>query len=306
MFMETTAEYRNNRIVNHMNIRHQRTERRCSYCRQPGHTITRCNSDRIREFELICAETARNIHVPDDFKKWVTDNYMNNQSLLKTFVIRKMGYTNRVRIPNCIDLITDYIYRKYRPEMFIRERRNLINVASSENTNIDDDDAAHDNDALRDNAHFENEFINFLLQLRQNNRNPNRGLSEDQHTQNMGNMERTLIQELFLSFLHNLNNGSRIGEISSGPRRFNINSIIDISNEVNNNENSRCNICWDEKENTQFVKFGCNHEFCKECVITSLRGEQRQHPCCALCRSAVMTMSCKTVEVHAELAEFIV
>lgn len=289
MFMETTAENRNDRIVNRMNIRQQRTERRCSYCRQPGHTITTCNSQRIREFELICAETARNINVPDDFKKWLTDNYMNNQSLLKTFVIRKMGYTNRVRIPNCIDLITDYIYRKYRPEMF-----------NYENTNIDDNDTAHDN------AHFENEFINFLFQLRQNNRNINRGLSEDHHVQNMGNMERTLIQELFLSFLHNLNNGTRIAEISSGPRRFTINSIIDISNEVDNNENSRCNICWDEKENTQFVKFGCNHEFCKECVITSLRGEQRQHPCCALCRSAVMTMSCKTVEVHAELAEFIV
>ena len=298
--METTAENRNNQIVNHMNIRHQRTDRRCSYCRQPGHTITRCNSDRIREFELICAETARNIHVPDDFKKWVTGNYMNNQPLLKTFVIRRMGYTNRIRIPNCIDLITDYIYRKYRPEMFNHGNRNLNNDESSENTNIDDNDTAHDN------AHFENEFINFLVQLR-NNRNIYREqLSEDQHVQNMRNMERSLIQELFMSFLHNFNNGHRIGEVNSGPRRFNINSIIDISNEVDNNENSRCNICWDEKENAQFVKFGCNHEFCKECVIASLRGEQRQHPCCALCRSAVMTMSCKTVEVHAELAEFIV
>jgi len=301
MFMETTAENRNNQIVNHMNIRHQRTERRCSYCRQPGHTITRCNNDRIVEFERICAETARNINVPDDFKKWLSDNYMNNQSLLKTFVIRRMGYTNRTRIPNCIDLITDYIYRKYRPEMFNRERRNLMNnVESSENTNIDDNDTAHDN------THFENELINFLLQLRQNNRNPNRGLSEDQHVQNMRNMERSLIQELFMSFLHNFNNGHRIGEINNGPRKFTINSMIDISDENDTNENTKCNICWDEKENAQFVKFGCNHEFCKECVITSFRGEQRQHPCCSLCRSAVMSMSCKTVETHRELAEFIV
>jgi hypothetical protein len=297
MFMETTAEHRNNRIVNHMNIPHQRTERRCSYCRQPGHTITRCNSDRIREFELICAETARNINVPDDFKKWLSDNYMNNQSLLKTFVIRRMGYTNRIRIPNCIDLIADYIYRKYRPEMFNHGNRNLNNDESSENTNIDDDD---------DNAHFENEFINFLVQLRNNLSIYREQLSQDQHVQNMRNMERTLIQELFTSFLHNFNNGHRIGEINNGTRKFNINSMIDISDENDTNENTRCNICWDEKENAQFIKFGCNHEFCKECVITSFRGEQRQHPCCALCRSAVMTMTCKTVETHTELAEFIV
>lgn len=297
MFMETTAEHRNNRIVNHMNIPHQRTERRCSYCRQPGHTITRCNSDRIVEFERICAQTARDINVPDDFKKWLTDNYMNNQSLLKTFVINKMGYTIRTRIPNCIDLITDWIYRKYRPGLFIHERRNLNNDESSENTNIDDDD---------DNAHFENEFINFLVQLRNNLSIYREQLSQDQHVQNMRNMERTLIQELFTSFLHNFNNGHRIGEINNGTRKFNINSMIDISDENDTNENTRCNICWDEKENAQFIKFGCNHEFCKECVITSFRGEQRQHPCCALCRSAVMTMTCKTVETHTELAEFIV
>lgn len=298
--METTAENRNDRIVNYRNNRIQRTTRRCSYCRQPGHTITTCNSDRIRDFEVICAEKAINTNTPDDFKKWLSDNYMNNQPLLKTFVIRKMGYTNRIRIPNCIDLITDYIYREYRPEMFTYENRNLNNVVARENTNTDD--IADDTDD------YANGLINFLAQLR-NIRNVYRQrqhLSVDQHVENMRNIERILRQELFISFLHNLNNGSRIGEISSGPRRFNINSMIDNTNQSDTNENSRCNICWDEKENTQFVKFGCNHEFCKECVITSLRGEQRQHPCCALCRSAVITMSCKTVEVHNELAEFII
>ena len=143
------------------------------------------------------------------------------------------------------------------------------------------------------------------MQLR-NSRNIYREqFTEEQQVQNMRDMERTLVQEAFISFLYNFNNGRSVGVSNNGPRKFNINSVIDISDDVIENETTRCNICWDEKENMQFVKFGCNHEFCKDCVITSLRGEQRELPCCALCRSHVQTMTCKNAEIHIELAEFV-
>jgi len=299
MFMETNAEHRNERRVNHIGI--QRAVRKCSFCRHPGHNITTCNSERLQSFENVCAETARNITIIDEFKKWLSDNYMNNQTLLKTFVIRKMGYTTRIRIPNCIDLITDYIYRKYRPEMFTYRRSNInLNNNEEENTNMNDTENTN-----RDDDVFENELINFLLQLRHNRNIYREQFTQEQQLQNMRDMEGALVQEAFISFLYNFNNGHRIGISNTGPRKFNINSIIDISADDDNNETTRCNICWDEKENNHFVKFGCSHDFCKECVITSLRGEQREHPCCALCRSAVQTITCKNAEIHTELSEFV-
>jgi len=299
--METNAQHRNERRVNRINFV-QRPVRRCSFCRVPGHTITHCNSEQLQDFESICAETARNINVPDEFKKWLRDNYMNNQRLLKTFIIKKLGYTIRSRIPNGIDLITDYIYRTYRPEMFTYTRRSNINLNNNEEENTNMNDTENTN---RDENDFENELINFLLQLR-NNRNIYREqFTQEQQLQNMRDMERTFVQEAFISFLYNFNNGRSVGVSNNGPRKFNINSVIDISDDVIENETTRCNICWDEKENAHFVKFGCNHEFCKDCVITSLRGEQREVPCCALCRSHVQIMTCKNVEIHTELAEFV-
>lgn len=288
MFMETNAENRNTRNtrrVNRINFV-QRPVRRCSFCREPGHSITTCNSERLQDFESICAETARNINVPDDFKKWLSENYMNNQSLLKTFVIRNMGYTSRSYVPNCIDLITDYIYRRYRPEMFHYTRTN---------TNLHTEDTNADAIARR------NEIINFLMLLR-NSRNIYREqFTEEQQVQNMRDMEQSLVREAYISLFYN---NYTLG-LSNGPRKFNINSVIDISDDVHENETTRCNICWDEKENANFVTFGCNHEFCKDCVITSLRGEEREHPCCALCRSSIETITCKNAEIHTELSEFV-
>ena len=291
--METNAEHRNERRVNHIGI--ERAVRKCSFCRHPGHNITTCNSERLQDFESICAETARNINVPDEFKNWLSDNYMNNQSLLKAFVIRRMGYTTRIRLPNCIDLITDYIYNEYRPEIL-----NYSRSRSNSNRNL------HTEDTNTDDTSFGNEVINFLMQLR-NSRNVYREqFTQEQQIQNMRDMERTLVQEAFISFLYNFNNGRSVGISNNGPRKFNINSIIDISDDDgDNNETTRCNICWDEKEKADFVTFGCSHDFCKDCVITSLRGEQREQPCCALCRSAVETITCKNAEIHTELAEFV-
>lgn len=282
--METNTENRNTRRVNRINFA-QRPIRRCSFCRTPGHTITYCNSEELLNFESICVETARNINVPDEFKKWLSDNYMNNQTLLKTFVIRKMGYTSRSYVPNCIDLITDYIYRTYRPEMFHYTRTN---------TNLHTEDTNTDENAFRN-------VINFLMLLR-NRRNIYREqFTEEQQVQNMRGMEQTLVREAFISLFYN---NHTLG-LSNGPRKFNINSVIDISDDVHENETTRCNICWDEKENVNFVTFGCNHDFCKDCVITSLRGEQRELPSCALCRSHVQTMTCKNAEIHTELAKFV-
>ena len=291
--MEIYSERRSERIANQrtgiqlcVNQRRngQRAIRKCSFCRQPGHTITKCNSDRLQEFEAVCVETVRNINIPDDFKRWLMDNYVGDQVLLKTFVITRMGFTNNsVRTRNVIDLITEYIFTKYgNREQIIVNNNNILS------NNVSDNDISN----------LENDLIHFLGNLR-NNRIMNRRQNTAQNIQNI-----EILREL-LSFVYNANMNSRMQEFNEiAPRKLNINLVIDVSDDTENS-NCQCNICWDDKPNNSFVKFGCNHDFCKDCVISSFRSEQISNSCCALCRSEIKTITTKTTDVYSELSEFV-
>ena len=75
------AENRNNiQFVAPMRII---VSRCCSFCHQPGHNVSRCNSDRLLEFEIICANQVRDM-TKQEFKIWITNNYINEQLVLKS------------------------------------------------------------------------------------------------------------------------------------------------------------------------------------------------------------------------------
>jgi hypothetical protein len=288
MMSENISEHRSQRIIN------QRYVRRCSFCRSPGHNITSCNSDRVTEFEVICASEVRNINNPFDFKNWLHTNYSETPMLLKTFVIKKFGVTTRVNVSRCIDMITDYIFRTY---------KNNTRIHTREQTLMNDLRDIHNTDT----ENFENDLINFLTQLR----NVNYREEIEPQFHETPNIERMIMRELFLH-IYNNNNVNREQETENV--KFNINLIHNNADEnKNDNTNNKtlennimCNICWDEKEQNKFIKFGCNHEFCKDCVITSFRGEQRKQPCCALCRSEITTLTYTNEDIRSELDEFVI
>ena len=86
----------------------------CSLCRQPGHNIITCNSERLQEFERECAIAVRNFENTDDFKNWLMRTYINNLLLLKAFAIRKYRINVRCTFDHYIHLITEYIFRTYK------------------------------------------------------------------------------------------------------------------------------------------------------------------------------------------------
>jgi hypothetical protein len=285
MIANGISEHRSQRIIN------QRYVRKCSFCRSPGHNITTCNSDRVTEFEVICASEVRNINNPNDFKNWLHTSYSETPMLLKTFVIKKFGLTTRVSIVRCIDMITDYIFRTYKNNTRLHTREQTLMNDLRDLHNIETDN-------------FENDLINFLTQLR----NVNYREEREPQLHEIPNIERMIMRELFLYIFNNGVNR----EPETENIKFNINLIhnnVDENvdeNESTNENNMMCNICWDEKEHNQFIKFGCNHEFCKDCVITSFRGEQRNHPCCALCRSEITTLTYTSEDIRSELDEFVI
>ena len=253
------AENRNNiQFITPLSIR---VSRCCSFCHQAGHNISRCNSDRLLEFEIICANQVRNM-TQQEFKFWITNNYINEQLLLKSFAIRKCQSNSRLSTAIYIEHIVSYIFRNY---------------------------------VLEEN--FEDDILNILVNFR-NNSEINERLEPS--IEDIQGINQTVLREYMLELFNNFMTNVRNQSLEN--RKLNIFSTVE------NDETSgicQCSICWEDKEVKNFVKLGCNHEFCKDCLIKSLKADSREIPCCALCRSEVKTLRSRTDLVHSEMLDFV-
>ena len=252
-----------------------RRQQCCSFCRQPGHNLTTCNSNRLREFEVICSTQVLQTETQDDFKNWLCQNYISDHLLIKAFAIKKFRVTTRTSIDNCISLITEYIFRIY---------KNTNETVEHEIEN-----------------QFENDLMSFIEELsniREEEIQENRMVSEFQQARAMENM---LMREMFIAMMSRLVNRTLRDE----------NNKFQIVSTVNNNENEdlsqlcECNICYDEKELKNYVKLGCKHEFCKDCVINTMKTSNNNKLCCAFCRTEVSEIESRTNQVKNEIDTYI-
>ena len=70
-------------------------------------------------------------------------------------------------------------------------------------------------------------------------------------------------------------------------RKFNINAQLIVSEDLEEAE-EECQICYDSKAKTRFVKLNCNHECCASCIIQTMNNtSQYKQPCCAFCRETM-------------------
>ena len=145
-FENMNAENRNNEFPFPEIFRQvaRRTPLRCcSFCRRTDHNITRCDDTRLLEFEVICATEATHTDSINNFKIWLTQNYIENQLLLKSFAIRKCGASTRSSITYCITKISEYVMAEYSREplnnelnqyaVFMLEFTNFVDAVSNPN-----------------------------------------------------------------------------------------------------------------------------------------------------------------------------
>lgn len=91
---------------------------------------------------------------------------------------------------------------------------------------------------------------------------------------------------------------------TDSERKFAIQSNLD---KIESQEKCNCNICYDEINVTNFVKLNCNHEFCKECIKSTLKScNIFSEPMCALCRAPIKKFTFKNSDVQCELTEMII
>jgi hypothetical protein len=276
----------------------------CSLCRQRGHNITTCNSDRLLEFEVICADAVRNFENTDDFKNWLMHNYINDQLLLKAFVIRKYRISTRCNLEQYIHFITEYIFRAYKntpqqqQSIYMQTTTPLQqSTAPLQQTTgpLQEQPLTYDQNVELLNR-YETEFSNYLTAIRSRNT-----VREQMLEQQIAEIDVVRSYIAYLAYL----NALILREEIQQPT---LTLTVETNEEENLDENCQCNICWDNKEKRQFAKLECNHEFCKDCMkrtIETRTNETRTNLCCALCRSEITTIRLRTQEVRDEIAEAI-
>ena len=261
-----------------------RPQRCCSFCRRPGHAVTRCDSDRIIEFEIICEREVRSMDNIDELKEWLIRNYINNSHLLRAFAVTKLRSNSRVTVLESIDLISQYIFETYKSHFV---------------------ETAPEAAALPDD--IEEDLMLVLSELRNiEHIQPLQEVEPVYNEQFVSSRRREYMRYmadvLVFTMLNNMLPTDGEEPLAIGTRTDIRSSIDDKFVEDQSAMANECSICWDKKESGKFVKLNCNHEFCNECVIKTLAANKHRAPCCALCRADINNITSRNVDVQNEIS----
>ena len=260
----------------------------CSFCRLTGHNVKNCNDARLSDFEETCQVHMIFCNSREIFKGWLLERYnisdTYNNCLLRTFSIKKCNATMRTPMYYCLDLITDYIYRTYVEQNQTRTNNNNLNSA----------EFIQFMSEMYNNPDYEQDVVNELNEL----------------NEQINGMQLALGREMF----HALNNQTYNRHINPvlQNKKYNISLLLENNNNHTNNkntehtENTDCSICLENKANNTFVKFDCQHEFCKDCVVQCLQNNNKSILCCALCRGDTKTFKTNSQSTYEALKILVV
>ena len=263
-----------------------RPQRCCSFCRRPGHAVTRCDSDRIIEFEIMCELEVRSMNTLDEFKEWLTQNYINNSHLLRAFAVTKLRSNSRVTVLESIDLISQYIFETYK-------NLPVETVPAEEEAALPDD---IEEDLMLVLSELRN--IEHIQPLQEAEPIYNEQFVSSRRREYM----RYMADVLVFTMLNNMLPTDGEEPLTLGTRPAIMSSIDDKFVEDVAPLSSECSICWDKKDSDKFVKLNCNHEFCNECIVKTLATNKHRAPCCALCRADINNITSRNVDVQNEIS----
>lgn len=290
--MEMNAENRTNVNVSRAQVlRNIARTRHCSYCHQEGHTIRTCNDETLVNFENMCNVKKRELIIESQlnvnlskisFRHWLLNYSVNNINIIKAYSISRCGTTLRDNLAVIIEKITNYVYGMLLEEGELDDLPPLID--SAEDSETDDYIPFQATQEVSENDVRLFMAISTMLNLNDNNMiNPN------------------LIQELYYSAI--------VQQYFNNKKPTNLKIISTAQNltteQIDEDLYSKCdcNICYDSFDKYKFVQLNCQHEFCKDCVIKTIKSstDAYKEPCCAYCRNNIDTITTKSDEVKAEL-----
>lgn len=257
-------------------------QRCCSFCRRTGHRITNCNDERLDDFERRCIDSLNDNQFNEiSFRNYLLDQAIIDPQLLKAFAIKKCGLSTRHQINTYIENIINY----FRP--FMSERQNA-GIASHEQVQ---QSVQNQSIAIMSQTSLLRSMFNLLSTSISTNDN-----------------ERTNAIEQIRAYMLFIEAIREIGEYDEdklNDRKFNINTNVIEFDEITD-EKCDCDICYENCSKKDFIKLNCNHEFCKECIKNSLKNERKDIPCCAVCRTQIVSFGIRDEIIKNEFTELII
>lgn len=259
-----------------INIGEQKQPKCCSFCREPGHNIKNCNDDRLLEFEYKCSVKVHNSMNLLDFTFWISDEYSNDKHLLKSYAVKKglLKIKQRPIVMECCEVISRYICEIYKP-MFLLDGGNV--------------DVSLESMILELAGHFGNNSESSVV------------MPQFEMEDNI-NASRVMFELLMYNmFKHSSNKLPAIYNIS-----LNIENDEDVEKENKNkkiDDLCECGVCLNNIGFNDFIRFECNHQFCKSCVVQMIntKKDTDNPPNCPYCRAEILNLICKTTEVRDQI-----
>lgn len=245
-----------------MNISVYRSNK-CSYCNLPGHNLRSCQADGA-------ALVRQSRETPEQREKKIEQERLRAERI-RVAEIERQAAIERERQATIESIIESILDVRRRPEEF--------------QTLTDE----------QKNWTFKQIQRRMKIEIQRNRER----VAEFDEIIRIENQRRELYNTTIINFKNEINNLKAIAlNLISNESIFNKLNITVKKNEATMDADSllkpvECGICYQTYENNQFIGLNCNHEFCKQCIITCLRKEKKQRACCAMCRSNINTMMYK-------------
>jgi hypothetical protein len=235
----------------------------------------------LREFEVQCANKCQNLS-RQEFKHWLGVEV--ERDLIKKFVMRKLHYSilsdelTIYEVYDCIDQITEYIYRIYRPSYFMpvetRQENSMMDISEDEEEQT-----------------FEDEMVNVLQSMR----NTDATVEDPTSVMMTAALENDMASALLFYEMMSTINLRR--ETIVPNRKF----IIELEEEKEEEKEIDCYVCLEKFSNTNCIKQNCSHECCSTCLIKTINADKRPEALCAMCRTPIEKLIVKTTDLKNEL-----
>jgi hypothetical protein len=94
---------------------------------------------------------------------------------------------------------------------------------------------------------------------------------------------------------------TRLLNQNSEITKYNFTTTVEILEKGEKDEKCDCSICFENLKKEKFVKLGCNHEFCGDCIVGTMKAMSAR---CAFCREDIVSIVAYLPEIDCKFDEF--
>ena len=97
---------------------------------------------------------------------------------------------------------------------------------------------------------------------------------------------------------------NRFLNINTEITKYNFTTTVETLEKKEQDEKCDCSICFENLEKGKFVKLGCNHEFCSDCLLGTIKATKSDNLRCAFCRNDITNIVTYLPEINCKFDEF--